>query len=81
MPPVCPKPASLRGDWHEALEPSLGPLDSLRPSAKGTLVAALVATVTQNQQMTVAEAQALSAICAALHVPLPMVPVGATAPR
>jgi len=72
---------SLREDWHQALEPSLGPLDSLRPSAKGTLVAALVATVTQNQQMTVAEAEALRAICAALHVPLPMVPVGATAPR
>ena len=72
---------SLREDWHEALEPSLGPLDSLRPSAKGTLVAALVATVTHDQQVTVAEAEALRAICAALHVPLPMVPMGASAPR
>jgi len=40
-----------------------------------------VATVTHDQQVTVAEAEALRAICAALHVPLPLVPIAATAPR
>ena len=72
---------SLREDWHEALERSLGPLDGLRPSAKGTLMAALVATLTHDQQVTVAEAEALRAICGALHVPLPMVPTGTPLPR
>jgi hypothetical protein len=67
----------LREDWHEALKPSLGPLDSLRPNAKGTLVA----TFTHDQQVTVPEAEALRAICAALHAPLPLVPMAATAPR
>ena len=42
-------------------------------------MAALVATLTHDQQVTVAEAEALRAICAALHVPLPMVPHGAPA--
>ena len=70
----------LREDWHQALEPSLGPLDSLRPSAKGTLVAALVATVTHDQRVTVAEEQALRAICAALQVPRPMLPLSASVP-
>ena len=63
---------TLREDWHEALDRTLTPLDALRPSAKATLVAALVATITHDHRVTVAEAEALRAICATLHVPLPL---------
>ncbi len=62
----------LRETWREAFDRVLTPLDSLRPRAKGSLVAALLATVTWDHRVTVAEAEALRAICAVLHVPLPM---------
>jgi Zn-dependent protease with chaperone function len=63
---------SLRETWREAFDHALTPLNALRPRAKGTLVAALVATAAHDHQVTVAEAEALRAICAVLHVPLPM---------
>ena len=65
---------SLRETWHEVFDRTLTPLNRLRPRAKGTLVAALVATAAHDHQVTVAEAEALRAICAVLHVPLPMPP-------
>lgn len=67
---------SLRETWREAFDRALVPLNRLRPRAKGTLVAALVTTVTHDHQVTIAEGEALRAICAVLHVPLPMRAVG-----
>lgn len=67
---------SLRETWREALDRALTPLNCLRPRAKGTLVSALVATIAHDHQITTAETEALRAICAVLHVPLPMQPPG-----
>lgn len=63
---------NLGETWREAFDRALPPLDGLRPRAKGTLVAALGATVTHDHRVIVAEAEALRAICAVLHAPLPM---------
>jgi Zn-dependent protease with chaperone function len=71
---------SLRETWHEVFDRTLTPLNGLRPRAKGTLVAALAATAAHDHQVTVAEAEALRAICAVLHVPLPMPPPMTEAP-
>ncbi len=71
---------SLRDTWHEVFDRTLTPLNRLRPRAKGTLVTALVATAAHDHRVTVAEAEALRAICAVLHVPLPMPPPVTEAP-
>jgi Zn-dependent protease with chaperone function len=70
----------LTEDWRETFDRTLTPLNDLRPRAKGTLVAALVATIAHDHQVTVAEGEALRAICALLHVPLPMAAPGAATP-
>jgi hypothetical protein len=67
---------SLRETWREAFDGALTPLNGLRPRAKGTLIAAMVATVTHDHQVTLAETEALRAIGAVLHVPLPMATPG-----
>jgi hypothetical protein len=59
-------------DWREVFDRVLTPLNALRPRAKGALIAALAATVTHDHRVTVPEAESLRAICAVLHVPLPM---------
>ena len=71
-----PQPGGPRliEDWRETLDGVLTPLNDLRPRAKGTLIAALTTTVTHDRQVTVAEGEILRAICAVLHVPLPMAP-------
>jgi Zn-dependent protease with chaperone function len=69
LPDLGPR---LREDWRAAFDRVLTPLDALRPRAKGSLVAALLATVAWDHSVTVAEAEALRAVCAVLHVPLPL---------
>jgi len=61
------------GDWHEVLDSSLTRLDRLAPKHKEILLRALLATITSDHEVNLIEAELLRAICASLHVPLPMI--------
>jgi Zn-dependent protease with chaperone function len=54
-----------------ALDAVWGPLDALDPLAKQIVVEAVTATISHNQQVSVAEAELLRMICGVLHCPLP----------
>jgi hypothetical protein len=54
-----------------ALDAVWAPLDALDPLAKQSVVEGLVATIGHDNTVTVAEAELLRTICAALHCPLP----------
>ncbi len=58
--------------WPRAMDRALICLDRLQPAGKELLVEALVKTIGQDGRITVAEAELLRAICAALHCPLPL---------
>ncbi len=58
--------------WPRAMDRALICLDRLQPAAKEMLIAALVKTISHDGRITVAEAELLRAICAALHCPLPL---------
>jgi len=55
----------------QALDAVWEPLDALAPPAKEMLVEALVDAVSQDQRVSVAEAELLRTVCAVLHCPLP----------
>ena len=65
-------PSPIDGNWMEVLDQTLKPLNQLTPGAKEMLVSGLFATVTHDHQVTLEETEILRAICAALHVPLPL---------
>ena len=54
-----------------ALDAVWEPLDALDPLAKQVMVEAITAAVSHDARVTVAEAELLRTICAALHCPLP----------
>ncbi|MFW5453450.1 M48 family metallopeptidase [Thioalkalivibrio sulfidiphilus] len=58
--------------WPDRLDAALERLDELQPQAKEQLLRGLVATITHGGQTVTAEAELLRAICAALHMPLPI---------
>lgn len=55
----------------QALDAVWEPLDALDPMAKELMVEALTAAIGHDSRVTVAEAELLRTICAALHCPLP----------
>jgi Zn-dependent protease with chaperone function len=63
---------TVPGNWQQVLDRTLEPLDRLKPKAKQALIDGLFATVTYDHQVTLEETEILRAICAALHVPLPL---------
>jgi Zn-dependent protease with chaperone function len=64
-------PYSGAENWSSQLDVALSKLDRLLPVAKEQLVEALVRTISHDQRLTIAEAELLRAVCAALHCPLP----------
>jgi Zn-dependent protease with chaperone function len=58
-------------DWPRRLWTALGQLEALHPFAKRRLVEALVATISHDGYLTVAEAELLRTTCAVLQCPLP----------
>jgi len=60
--------------WIEKMDRSLERLDRLRSQDKETLVRALIDTVTADGKVVAEELELLRAVCAMLHVPLPMMP-------
>ena len=65
-------------DWHRAMDKALGRLDTLKPAEKEKLVSALLITVTFDQQLRAEEIELMRAVCAAIHTPLPTMPVRAS---
>jgi Zn-dependent protease with chaperone function len=58
-------------DWVGALDAALARLSQLVPAGKEALVEALVKTIALDNQLTLAEAELLRAICAIIQCPLP----------
>jgi Zn-dependent protease with chaperone function len=58
-------------DWVAALDRALPALDAVDPLGKQLLVEGLVAAISQDGRVAVAEAELLRAVCSALHCPLP----------
>jgi len=58
-------------DWIAALDRALAKLDRLAPAGKELVVRALVQAIGADGVVSVAEAELLRTICAALHCPLP----------
>lgn len=58
-------------DWAGALDRALPRLDRLSPAGKELVVGALVRAISEDGAVSVAEAELLRTICAALHCPLP----------
>lgn len=57
--------------FADALETVWPALDSLEPMSKELLLEGLVASISQDNQITIAEAELLRTVCASLHCPLP----------
>ncbi len=75
--PVRRPPFQRLANWPRRLDLALNRIDRLVPAGKELLVQALVRTISHDLRMTVAEAELLRAVCAAVHCPLP--PLDATA--
>ena len=58
-------------DWVPALDAALARLDQLAPAGKELLVEALVKSIALDNELALAEAELLRAICATIHCPLP----------
>jgi Zn-dependent protease with chaperone function len=59
-------------DWVVALDESLGDLDALKAPDKEQFVRAMLDVVTADEQVLPVELELLRAICASIHVPLPV---------
>lgn len=57
--------------WAAALDEALAALDGVDATGKQLLVEGLVAAISQDGRLAVAEAELLRVVCAALHCPLP----------
>ncbi|MCW9059057.1 MAG: M48 family metallopeptidase [Gammaproteobacteria bacterium] len=69
----APEGETRANDWPERLDAALARLDELRLPDKQQLLRALATTVHHDGQAVTAEQELLRAICAALHMPLPLV--------
>jgi Zn-dependent protease with chaperone function len=58
-------------DWAAALDRALPKLDLLAPAGKELVVGALTRAISEDGNVSVAEAELLRTVCAALHCPLP----------
>jgi hypothetical protein len=67
-------PGKLRcpENWVEAMDEALRKLDRLGPAGRKTLVEAMIDTATHDQLVAAEEIELMRAVCAALHVPVPV---------
>ena len=59
-------------DWIGVLDPALKKLDGLEPKGRQVLVEAMIEVATSDQVVNAAEIELMRAVCAALHVPVPV---------
>ena len=69
--PRLDAPYAPPADTHGTLDAIWPKLDALQPLGKELLVEGIVAAISHDSQVTVAEAELLRTICASLHCPLP----------
>ena len=69
-----PLPIPDTSDWIGSLDKALAELDKLRLPDKEILVRSLIETVTADGKLVAAELELLRAVCAMLHVPVPIIP-------
>lgn len=69
--PGSTAPYAPPADWIAALDRALPKLDLLAPAGKELVVRGLTLAIGEDGVMSVAEAELLRTICAALHCPLP----------
>ena len=62
-------------NWREVLDTTLIKLDQLQAKHKETLLRAIIEVMLADKEVNLIEAELLRAICASLHVPLPMIEV------
>ena len=63
---------SFTDAWQAELDAALATLDKLKPGEKNKVVLALAVTVLDDQTVVTAEHEMLRAICALIHIPLPI---------
>ena len=61
-------------NWTKSLDDAISRLDKLRLADKEILVRSLIETVTADGKLVAAELELMRAICAMLHVPVPIIP-------
>lgn len=66
-------------DWINLLDGAIASLDKLKLADKEVLVKSLIETVTADGNLVVEELELLRAVCAMLHVPVPILPAGSAA--
>jgi Zn-dependent protease with chaperone function len=66
-------------DWQAALDNAFAELDRLAPADKELVIRGLSIAIAEDDKVTVAEAELLRVVCAALHCPLPPI-LGQLAP-
>jgi Zn-dependent protease with chaperone function len=69
--PRLNKPYAPPTEMHAALDEVWPKLDHLEPMGKELLIEGLVAAISHDGQVSVAEAELLRTVCASLHCPLP----------
>ncbi len=69
--PAAPPHFAPPPEWQHALDRALPTLDRLAPAGKELLVGALTRAISADGIVSVAEAELLRTVCAALHCPLP----------
>jgi Zn-dependent protease with chaperone function len=70
-----------REQWPRRLGAALQRLEKLQPFGKKALIEAMVATIAHDDLLSVAEAELLRTVCAALHCPLPPILPGVIPPH
>lgn len=66
---------AIADDWKSVLDVALKRLDKLGLQEKQQLLRALLETISSDGEVGLVEAELLRAICAILHLPLPLLPV------
>jgi Zn-dependent protease with chaperone function len=64
-------PYAFPADWLDTLDAAFAELDRLDGHGKQLLIGGLVSTMSHDNHISVAEAELLRTVCAALHCPLP----------
>ena len=63
---------SFKDNWQSNLDKALSKLDQLQPTEKQKVVKSLAVTVSADNKLVTAEHEMLRAICAMIHVPMPL---------
>jgi Zn-dependent protease with chaperone function len=68
-------------NWPDRMDAALARLDGLDLTGKQQLLRAMVATITHGGETVAAEAELLRAVCAVLHMPLPVLETAQDSPE